>query len=89
MLLRVDSRKRVTIPKEANLKPGDTVELEVLPDGRLVLVPVAVIPKHQLWAWTPESRKAVSESLRDPRPSIVVQTAEDAEKVAKRWTGAG
>lgn len=38
MLLHVDSRKRITIPNDANLRPGDTVELEILPDGRLVLV---------------------------------------------------
>ena len=62
MLLHVDSRKRITIPKDANIKPGDTLEMEILPDGRLVLMPVATIPKHQLWAWTPEVRRAVSES---------------------------
>lgn len=87
MLLHVDSRKRITIPNDANLKPGDTVELEILPDGRLVLVPVATIPKHQLWAWTPENRKAVSDSLRDPRPSIVLESKEEAESLAKRWDG--
>ena len=87
MLLHVDSRKRITIPNDANLRPGDTVELEILPDGRLVLVPVATIPKHQLWAWTPETRKAVSDSLRDPRPSIVLESKEEAEALAKRWDG--
>lgn len=87
MLLHVDSRKRITIPNNANLRPGDTVELEILPDGRLVLVPVAAIPKHQLWAWTPENRKAVSDSLRDPRPSIVLESKEEAEALAKRWGG--
>jgi bifunctional DNA-binding transcriptional regulator/antitoxin component of YhaV-PrlF toxin-antitoxin module len=86
MLLHVDSRKRITIPKGANLKPGDTVELEILSDGRLVLMPVTTIPKHQLWAWTPEVRRAVSESLRDPSPSIVVESKEEAEALAKRWT---
>ena len=55
MLLHVDSRKRITIPNDANLRPRDTVELEIDPDGCLVLVPVATIPKHQLGAWTPRS----------------------------------
>jgi len=87
MLLHVDSRKRITIPKDANIKPGDAVELEILTDGRLVLVPVAIIPKHQLWAWTPENRKAVSDSLKDPRPSVVVETEEEAEALAGRWAG--
>ena len=87
MLLHIDSRKRITIPKEANLNPGDTVELEVLPDGRLVLVPVATIPKHQLWAWIPENRKAVIDSLKDSRPSIVVETKEEAETLGEQWAG--
>ena len=87
MLLHVDSRKRITIPKEAKVKSGDALDLEILPDGRLVLVPVAVIPKHQLWAWTTENREAVTDSLKDPRPSITVETKDEAEEVAKRWAG--
>jgi len=49
------------------------------------LVPMLVIPRHQAWAWTPECRQAVAESLADPRPSIVIETPADARKLAKRW----
>jgi bifunctional DNA-binding transcriptional regulator/antitoxin component of YhaV-PrlF toxin-antitoxin module len=85
MLLKTDERRRITIPPEAGIRPGETVDLEVLPDGRVLLVPMVTIPKHQLWAWTPENRKKVAESLADPRPSRVVATSADLKKLAKDW----
>lgn len=89
MILHADARRRITIPAEAGINPGDTLEIEVLSDGKIVLIPMANIPKHQLWAWTPENQQKVKVSLRDPRPSIVVETKKDVEKIAKRWTDAG
>ena len=86
MLLHTDDRRRITIPAEAGIKPGDTVDLEVLSDGRIVLIPMAAVPKHQLWAWTPENQEKVRKSLRDPRSSIVVETEKDVKKIIKRWT---
>ena len=85
MLLKTDERRRITIPPEVGISPGETVDLEVLPDGRVLLVPMVTIPKHQLWAWTPENRKKVAESLSDPRPSTIVATTADLEKLAKDW----
>lgn len=52
-------------------------------------MPVATIPKPQLWAWTPETRAAAAESLADPRPSRVVETQEDADEIAGRWEDEG
>lgn len=86
MLLHTDDRRRITIPAEAGIKAGDTVDLEVLSDGRIMLIPMANVPRHQLWAWTPENQKKVRDSLRDPRPSIVVETEKDVKTVTKRWT---
>ena len=85
MLLKTDERRRITIPPEVGISPGETVDLEVLPDGRVLLVPMVTIPKHQLWAWTPENRKKVADSLADPRPSTVVTTTVDLRKLAKDW----
>jgi hypothetical protein len=59
--------------------------MEVLEDGRIVLVPVEVIPKHQLWAWTPECDQLIKASVTDPRPRIVVETQEQLEEVTKGW----
>lgn len=86
MLVQADSRRRITLPPAVGIKPGDTVEIEVLEDGRIVLIPVEAIPRHQLWAWTVESKQAITQSLHDPRPSEIVETREDALAVAKRWT---
>ena len=85
MLIQTDARRRITIPPKAGVKPGDTLDLEILPDGRMLLVPVATIPRHQLWAWAPEARAAAAESLADQRPSTVVETAHAAEAIAGRW----
>jgi bifunctional DNA-binding transcriptional regulator/antitoxin component of YhaV-PrlF toxin-antitoxin module len=87
MLLQTDARRRITLPSSIGIKPGDAIDLEILEDGRIILIPVEPIPKHQLWAWTVESKQAISASIADPRPSEVVDTAAQAKGIAKRWTG--
>lgn len=86
MLLQTDTRRRITLPPVAGIKAGDVLDLEMLDDGRIMLIPVEAVPRHQLWAWTPESKQAVSASLADPRPSATIETAEQASAVATRWT---
>lgn len=88
MLVQTDTRRRITLPPTAGIKPGDTVEIEVLEDGRIMLIPIEAVPKHQLWAWTAESKESISLSLADPRPSTVVTTDVEAKTTAKRWTDA-
>lgn len=87
MLVQTDARRRITLPPNLNIKPGDALDLQVLEDGRIILVPVEPIPRHQLWAWTAETKEAITASLTDPRPSIEVNSANEAEAVAKRWAG--
>jgi hypothetical protein len=85
MLLQTDARRRITLPSIVGIKPGDAIDLEVLDDGRIMLIPVEPVPKHQLWAWTAETKQSISSSLADPRPSVEVTTAEQAQAVANRW----
>lgn len=87
MLVQTDSRRRVTLPSTVGINPGDALDLEVLEDGRIILIPVEPIPRHQLWAWTTETKEAISASLKDPRPSISVKSAKEAAAIAKRWAG--
>lgn len=87
MLTQTDSRRRITLPPATGIKPGDTVDIEVLEDGRILLIPVEPVPRHQLWAWTVETKEAISRSLTDTRPSETVETSKEAEDVAKRWSG--
>ncbi|MHB8791017.1 MAG: AbrB/MazE/SpoVT family DNA-binding domain-containing protein [Desulfobulbaceae bacterium] len=87
MLLQTDSRRRITLPPTLGIKPGDALDLEVLEDGRIILIPVETIPRHQLWAWTAETKEAITASLTDSRPSAVVTSAKEAEAVAQRWAG--
>ncbi len=87
MLVQTDSRRRITLPPSTGIKPGDAVDIEVLEDGRIMLIPVEPIPRHQLWAWTAESKQTITASLTDPRPSKVIESAEAADEAAKRWAG--
>jgi hypothetical protein len=87
MLVQTDARRRITLPPSLGIQPGDAIELEILEDGRILLIPVEPVPKHQMWAWTVETKKAVTGSLNDPRPSIVVDTPEQAAELAQRWGG--
>lgn len=47
-----------------------------------------VISDEEMWAWTTESKEAIAVSLADPRPSIAVESPEQADTLAKRWTSA-
>jgi bifunctional DNA-binding transcriptional regulator/antitoxin component of YhaV-PrlF toxin-antitoxin module len=76
----------VTLPPTVGIKPGDALDLEVLEDGRIMLIPVEPIPRHQLWAWTTETKEAITAALTDPRPSIAVTSALEADAIASRWT---
>ena len=87
MLVQTDARRRITLPPTLNIKPGDALDLQVLEDGRIILVPVEPIPRHQLWAWTAETKEAITASLTDQRPSITIDSEKQAEEVAKRWAG--
>jgi hypothetical protein len=87
MLVQTDSRRRLTIPPSLGIKPGNALYLEVLEDGRIILVPMELVPRHQLWAWTTENKGAISASLTDSRPSIEVKTEKQATAITKRWSG--
>lgn len=89
MLLQTDTRRRITLPPNTGIKPGDAIDLEILEDGRIMLIPVETIPKHQLWAWTTESKHLIEVSMLDPTPSIVIETDEQAAELVKRWTSEG
>lgn len=66
----------------SGIKAGDALDLEVLEDGRIVLVQIDPVPRHQHWAWTAESKGAIVASLSDPRPLIVVESEKEASAVA-------
>jgi len=64
-LVKLRSRAQVTLPKAAvkklKLKEGDNLSVEVA-DGRVIITPVAVIPRDELWAWSPEMRSIIEQS---------------------------
>jgi len=69
-LVKLRSRAQVTLPKEAvktlNLKEGDNLSVEVA-DGKVIITPVAVIPRDELWAWSPKMRSSIEQSRLEAR----------------------
>ncbi|MDP1832883.1 MAG: hypothetical protein Q8K67_12550 [Geothrix sp.] len=53
------------MPKEAAIGANEPADVEVLPDGRVVISPVRIIPVHESWAVTPESMAQTAASLKD------------------------
>ncbi len=66
--VRVGAKHHVTVPhrisKALNLKEGDHLLLRVV-DHRLEMIPVRLIPKDQLWYWTPEWQQMEREADED------------------------
>ncbi|KAF0187757.1 MAG: SpoVT/AbrB domain-containing [Desulfobulbaceae bacterium] len=89
MLIQTDARRRITLPPSLGIQPGDAIDLEILEDGRIILIPVEAVPKHQMWAWTAESKQAIVASLTDSRPSIEAKTPEQVDTISKKWADAG
>lgn len=58
---KLDSSGRLTLGKE---KAGEQYEVTEASDGTIVLTPVAVIPKRELWLWqNPEALASVKRGL--------------------------
>lgn len=80
---QADARRRITLPPNSGVKPGDPMKVEVLEDGSILIVPIVAIPKSQLWAWKPEVVDRVAASMADPRPSRQINSKEDLEALAR------
>lgn len=71
--IRLGAKRQVTLPRRAvsrlKLREGDYLEMRVAED-RIELVPMAMIPRDQLWYWTPEwqaKEKEADQSIRKGR----------------------
>ncbi len=66
--VRLGAKHQVTIPhrisKALRLKKGDHMLMRLV-GGRVEMIPVSLIPKDQLWFWTPEWQKKEREADED------------------------
>ena len=62
--VRLGAERQVTIPhrisKALRLKEGDHLLMRLV-GGRVEMIPVSLIPKEQLWFWTPEWQRKEQE----------------------------
>jgi len=66
--IRLGAKRQLTLPRRAlarlRLHEGDYLELRVEKD-RIELVPLAMIPRDQLWFWSPEWQAMEREAHED------------------------
>lgn len=70
-LLHVDSRKRITLPPEASIAAGDDLEIEVMPNGCIMLTPIVRVPKAEAIRqaqYQAEICSMLADYLRDDTP---------------------
>ena len=89
MLQMADSRRRFVMPKDAKIGPNEPADVEVLPDGRVMISPVHVIPVHEAWAVTRESTAQTEASLADYKSgrTIGVKTLDSRIAARRRKKG--
>lgn len=76
MLVELKQKSQVTIPaelvKKMKLKTGDKLEIEEQ-EGRLVITPVVIIPREQLWYYSKEWQKdefKAEQQIREGKVSL-------------------
>ena len=66
--VRLGAKNQVTIPhrisRALKLKRGDHMLMRLV-GGRVEMIPASLIPKDQLWFWTPEWQKKEREADED------------------------
>lgn len=85
MLVELKQKSQVTIPsefvKKLKLKPGDKLEIQEK-DGRLIITPVVVIPRDQMWFYAKEwqaDEQKVEQQIQEGR----IKTARNKEELFK------
>jgi len=73
MVTKLRERSQITLPaeivKKLDLKTGDNLEIS-LEEGRIVIKPVLVIDRSQLWFWSKDwqaKEKEVEEDIKSGR----------------------
>ncbi|MGD1102598.1 MAG: hypothetical protein ABSA59_11075 [Terriglobia bacterium] len=74
----ISARRRIAIPsriaKALRLKKGDHMLMRMV-GQRVEMIPASLIPKDQLWFWTPEWQKREREADEDIAQGRVKETA--------------
>jgi bifunctional DNA-binding transcriptional regulator/antitoxin component of YhaV-PrlF toxin-antitoxin module len=83
--VRLGAKNQVTIPhrisKALRLKKGDHMLMRLV-GRRVEMIPASLIPKDQLWFWTPEWQKKEREADEDIAQGRVKEFASADELIA-------
>lgn len=79
----VGDKGRVTLPESVRrhlgIQEGDELGVELSANGTAELVPLALIPKDQIWFAHSEMQERISEALKDIRAGRTTRITKKAE----------
>ena len=87
MLQKADSRRRFVMPKDAAIMPNSPADVEVLPDGRILITPVLVIPVHEQRWHTQDSLLRSTKSEADAAAGRVIDADTLVKKIDEHLSG--
>lgn len=83
--IRLGAKRQLTLPRQAlaklRLREGDFLELRVA-DDKIELIPLALIPRDQLWFWTSEWQAKEKEADEDKAAGRVKRFRSAARLIA-------
>ena len=83
--IRLGAKRQLTLPRKTlaklKLREGDYLEVRESPD-RIELMPLAMIPRDQLWHWSPEWQAVEREADEDIKAGRV-KSFESAEELIR------
>ena len=79
----VGDKGRVTLPesvrKHLGIEVGDQLTIELSADGTVELVPLALIPRDQIWFAHSEMQERIGEALNDIRAGRTTRMAKRSD----------
>lgn len=86
MVTKIRERSQITLPseilKKLNLKPGDSVDIDIEGD-KIIIKPVLVIDRSQAWFWSKEWQEMEREADEDIKNGRVFK-ADSYEELIKK-----
>jgi len=68
-IAKINENGQVSIPveirKKLKLKAGDTLGFEPTPDGKIILQPVSIVARENLYFFTPEIQKKIKKAEKE------------------------
>lgn len=83
ILLKVDSKNRITLPKKISENLGKLVQIYIQ-NGKIILEPIQTIPKDQAWLFEPKNKELLAELKKSLKQTERISLGSFAKYLPKK-----